>query len=113
MTVDWNRFKGKFVKWETIGQLVDGDVTSVSMASFQGNEFPQLTLRTADGEQIVSANQSRLQRALADDPPNIGDRVKIEYLGEAGNAQPGMNPAKLFQVTVTHRQGTPTADSIV
>jgi hypothetical protein len=113
MSFDWNRFKGDYMKWEQPGVIVDGTVIHVGLASGFGAEYPELKIRTADGDVIVSATQSGLQRQLAENPPAIGDDIAIEYLGESDKAQPGRNPAKLFRVTVTHRSTSVAADDLV
>ena len=102
--IDWSRFKSDFVTWTQPGMVVEGTILALGLGSLKGKEYPELKVRTADGDVTVSANQTVLQRLLADDPPVIGDNIRIEYIGEADHAQPGFNPAKLFQVTVTHRQ---------
>lgn len=100
---DWNRWKGTYVRFERPGTVVEGVLTRLNVGSYLGKEYPELTLRTYDGDEIVSASPQALQRALADDPPMLGDTVRIEYLGEATTAAPGYNPAKLFKYSVVHQ----------
>ena len=115
MSIDWSRFKGQYVRWDSPGTVIAGVVSHIGIGSYQQKEYPELTVRTDDGDQIVSANQSGLQRALADDPPVVGDGIRIEYLGEASTAAPGFHPAKKFTVVVTHRTAAapPAAQDLV
>jgi hypothetical protein len=108
MTIDWNQFKGDWVKWDR-PQVVEGVVTHIAIGSYLDATYPELTIRTATGDLRMSANQTQLQRALADDPPNLGDSIRVEYLGEADNARPGYNPTKRFAVKVTHLSAAPPA----
>ena len=112
MTIDWNQFKGNFATWEQPGAKVQGAVTHVAIGSGFGKTYPELTVRTGDGEITVSVTQQNLQRQLADDPPALGDDILIEYLGE-GEARPGMNAAKLFRYEVAHRTANLSATDLV
>ena len=106
MSFDWNRFKGNFVAFDVPGTAIDGIVTNIILGSGFGREYPEMTVRTYEGDVTVSATQRSLQRALADDPPNLGDRIVIEYLGERASSSTGasgLNPTKEFRVTVTHQ----------
>jgi hypothetical protein len=103
--VDWSQFKSDWVSFKVPGTVVEGTVLSVRIGSYQGKSYPELELRTVAGDVKVSAGPANLQRQLADDPPAVGDGIRIEYLGESDHAQPGMNPAKLFKVVVTHQPG--------
>jgi hypothetical protein len=106
MSVDWDRYKSDgasgYVRWTQVGQEVHGLVLSVRTGSGFGQEYPELVLRTEEGDLTLSVAQVALQRLLADDPPVVGDEVHIKFVGEAKASTPGHNAAKLFDVTVTH-----------
>jgi hypothetical protein len=107
--MNWDEFRSEYVRWTTPGQVVEGDLRLARKGDYMGREFPELILDTEDGTRIVSASQANLMRQLAEDPPAVGDWVRIEYLGE-GEARPGQSPPKLFLVTVTHKS-RPTASA--
>jgi hypothetical protein len=109
MTIDWNQFRGDYVKWTAAGQVVTGELRAVRIGNYKGKEYPELVLETEDGTRILSASQSALMRQLAEDPPGVGDIVRVEYLGE-GDARPGQSPVKLFGVDVL-RKTTPAASA--
>jgi len=102
--INWTKFQtspSPYVRWISAGQTVEGVLVDVREASFQGNDHHQIDLRTHDGSIVtVSATQARLKIALADQAPEYGDLVRIEYLGEADNVRPSQCPAKLFKVSV-------------
>ena len=110
-TVDWSKFQSDYVKWAEVHQVVEGSTVDVGIGSYQGKEYPELKIRTADGVVTLSASQTQLARKLAEDPPAIGDHVRVEYLGEADTAKPGQSPAKLFKVDVTHKGASAPAAS--
>ena len=96
--VDWNRYKGDFVKFDAIGTSVEGDILSIEEGrDFNGGPAPQLTIDTAEGVKKVTAGQVMLQRALAEKQPQEGDRISITYYAN-GEGKPGQAPAKLFKV---------------
>jgi hypothetical protein len=98
----WDEFKGEYVKWETPGQVVHGTLMAYERGSYKGNTYPELALSTAEGTRKVSATQANLKRQLADEYPEVGDELRIEYLGE-GEAKPGQSPVKLFELQVTRK----------
>jgi hypothetical protein len=108
---DWERFHGDYIKWEHPGQKVEGAVSAIGVGNYKGNEYPELTLETADGRQVLSASQANLKRQLAELRPEVGDHLVVEYLGE-GEQRPGQSPVKLFKVEVTRRGvGKPAPDA--
>jgi hypothetical protein len=102
--MDWSKYKGDYIKWTESGQVVEGVVQAIKEATYQGKDYPELTLGTEDGTRILPASQAGLMRLLAEDPPEVGDRIRVEYKGE-GEARPGQSAIKLFVVDVTHRSG--------
>jgi hypothetical protein len=109
MTINWTQFKGDYVKWTEVGQVVTGVVRAVRIGNYKDKQYPELVLDTEDGTRILSASQSALMRQLADDPPGVGESIRVEYLGEGETKQAGQNPVKLFKVTVEHKSGSVTA----
>jgi hypothetical protein len=101
----WDEFRGDWIKWIEPGQVVEGVVTSMRVSEFKGKRHPELVI---DGQPKVAASQTNLHRQLAQDPPAIGERIRIEYLGE-GEAKAGQNAPKLFTVNVTHANGSAPA----
>ena len=111
MSINWDKniAGSPFTKWTQIGQVVEGTLTKVSEASYQGNEFHDLEVTGADGvSTIISASQTRLKLALRETDPDVGDGIRIEYLGESETSRPGQHPAKLFKVNVA-RKGAASA----
>lgn len=104
---DWNEFRGDFWQWEHEGQSLVGDVLAIGIGTIDGRRYPELVLRTAEGDVTLSASQVQLSRKLADDPPGIGDRVAVVYQGEGPRTNPLRNPPKQFDVAVTHRGAVP------
>lgn len=73
-----------FVKFETIGDKVVGEVLAVQRAQdFNGQPCPQLIIRTDEGEErTVTAGQAQLRAKLADPEhgrPRPGDRIAIVF----------------------------------
>ena len=101
-SINWDSFKGEFVKWTDVDQLVEGTVTELRVGNYKGKTYPEVVIETAEGSRTVSANQASLKRQLADDPPAIGDTISIRYMGE-GEKKGDQNPIKLFHVKVGHR----------
>ena len=109
MSYDWEPFEGgdgEFMKFEKVGDEIIGAVTKVGTGTdFKGNPCPQLHITTDEGdERIVTAGQVFLKRALAEQAPQAGDRIKITMTG-LGDPQPGKAPAKLFSVAVATGKG--------
>jgi hypothetical protein len=62
---------------------------------------PQLLIRTPIGGLVkVNVVQEQLLYKLQLEAPEVGDRIRIRYLGEAEKAAPGMSPTKRFSVEV-------------
>jgi hypothetical protein len=110
-TINWNNFKGEYVKFETPGMVVEGTVTRLSIGNYKGKDYPEIVVETSEGSRTISANQASLKRRLADDPPAIGEHLHVEYLGE-GEAKAGQNPIKNFRVVVTHGNTGPKVEDL-
>lgn len=102
----WNAFVAtvSFMEpCEIVGTLEWRDVFKTN----DGNA-PWLMLRLDSGRGIhVKAVQARLLEELTRERPQIGDRVRIIYRGEAKRSAPGMSPTKEFTVEVTRKDSQP------
>lgn len=101
---DWTNFKqtGDWITFDEVGDQVIGTVTAVRVGKdFNGNPCPELVIDLEDdgGEKTLTAGQKVLQSKLAEEAPQVGDRIWILYSG-VGDARPGRAPAKLFEVKV-------------
>lgn len=106
---DWNDFKqtSDWITFDEVGDQVMGTVTAVRVGKdFNGNPCPELVidLEDDDGEKTLTAGQKILQAKLAEEQPQVGDRIWILYSG-VGDARPGRAPAKLFEVKVKRDEG--------
>lgn len=103
MSYDWDQHKqtGDWITFDNVGDHVVGDIIAIRTGKdFSGNPCPELVIRTDDGdEKTLTAGQVRLKSALAEQAPQVGDRIRIVYSG-VGDAKPGKAPAKLFDVAV-------------
>jgi hypothetical protein len=107
--IDWDERRrevaGGFVRWEEPGQVVEGRVLSIERSGFpDGRACITLTIDTADGVVQMSDGPRMLARLLADAAPEIGDTLRVEFLGVSITTTPGRSPAKLFAVSVTRAQ---------
>lgn len=105
----WDKWKqpdsddDPYVRFTTPGTKVKGIVTKLGSTDFGGREtspVPVVHLKTKSGEKILNASQKVLLRELAEKSPQVGDGLEVTYTGDAPNALPGRNPAKLFEVRV-------------
>lgn len=103
MSYDWDQHKqtGDWITFDNVGDTVIGDVIAIRTGKdFSGNPCPELVLKMDDGsEKTLTAGQVRLKSELAEQAPQVGDRIRIVYSG-VGDAKPGKAPAKLFDVAV-------------
>jgi hypothetical protein len=78
-----------------------GVVVNLGAQHSADGPIPRLKIQQADGSVVVIlVTWARLLDALVEKVPVVGDRIKIEYLGPAKQAAPGMRPAKEFKVAV-------------
>lgn len=94
-TFDWSAHQGDderppIWKADEEGKTLIGTVTRIWVYKKGDQNTPVLHLDTGeDGAQALWASQVQLRRALADQDPQVGDRVKVEFLGttrlESGN----------------------------
>ena len=71
---------GNFVKWETIGQEVVGDIIGKTTGEdLKGNKVPQLVIRLDDDTEVtIGGSQAQLKAKLLEGRPQVGDRIKIK-----------------------------------
>lgn len=105
----WNQFIAT-VSWEKPKELVgtiEGRDSIEGMPPGKGQprpRYPVLRIRLENGRGvIVNGMPARLLELLTELGPEVGDRIKIVYKGEAGKAAPGMSPTKEFEVKVQKR----------
>lgn len=96
-----------FVKFETIGDKVVGDIDGITIHTFpDGKRAPKLFIRDDSGEvQTLTAGQFELKTKLAELRPDVGDRIAIVYT--ASEKLEGGKTLKRFDVTV--KRGGATA----
>jgi hypothetical protein len=105
---------GNYQKWETPGDTLVGDVVGRGVGQdVNGNDCPQIVVRTDDGAEItVTAGQAQLKAKLMEARPNPGDRIKITYT-EAEKREGGKT-LKHFEVVVKRGEAkAPVTDEAV
>ena len=92
---------GLYAKWETPGDSIAGDVTSVTVGEdMNGRPCPVIGVRTDDGEdRIISASQAMLKSLLVEKRPLTGDRIKVTFTKV--EKRDGGKTLKVFEVSVT------------
>lgn len=102
MSFNWDEFKntGDYITFKDVGDVVVGTITAIRTGrDFNGNPCPELILDVNGDERTLTAGQVMLKSALAEQAPQVGDKIRVEYSG-IGDARPGKAPAKLFNVAV-------------
>lgn len=93
---------GDYVKFEKVGDTVVGTITSLGVKTWDdGSKAPQLGLDTDDGPKTLTAGQIRLKLALAEQRPDVGDRIRVE-LTDVEKRQGGRT-LKHFRVDVQRK----------
>jgi len=113
--INWSEFASNWKKFDTPGDSVVGLIVATGMDEYMGKRYPVLTLQTDDGDTVnVPCTQKGLQAKLAQVRPQVGTRIAISYQGD-GDARPGQNPPKLFEVAVgeTPAPAAPVAAPVV
>ena len=97
-----------YVKFENVGDAVSGTVLSISIHRWDdGSTCPQLLL-DVDGEEIMlTAGQTRLKRALAEQRPQVGDTISATLTEIEKRA--GGKTLKHFDVEVARGGAKPKA----
>lgn len=87
---------------------VEGVLEARNQEGPRDDPFPVLILRTPQNWKLkVNVTQVRLLSELQRQQPNVGDKVRIVYVGDATKAPPGMSPAKEFTVEVIRKDSQP------
>lgn len=90
----------EYVKFENVGDGVSGKVLSISIHRWDdGSTCPQLLLEVDGEEVMLTAGQTRLKRALAEQRPQVGDTLTATLTEIEKRA--GGKTLKHFDVTVT------------
>jgi hypothetical protein len=97
----------EYVKFENVGDTVTGTVLGISVHRWDdGSTCPQLLL-DVDGDEInLTAGQTRLKRALAEQRPQVGDTITATFTEE--EKRPGGKTLKHFELTVQRGDGKAT-----
>ena len=87
---------GQFVKWDTIGQEVEGTIvmfTADGGKDFDQNSCPELTVDTDDGLQTITCAQANIKSKVLSNAAKLlpGAPCKVVYSGiyESKNGTPG------------------------
>jgi hypothetical protein len=71
-----------YVKFENFGDTVSGVIIDLGIQTWQdGSKSPKLTLRTADGDKVLTASQFQLKQKMAELRPEVGDSIKVTLEG--------------------------------
>ncbi len=97
-----------YVKFENVGDTVTGTVLAISVHRWDdGSTCPQLLL-DVDGEEVnLTAGQTRLKRALAEQRPQPGDTITATFTEE--EKRPGGKTLKHFDLQVVRGGGKAAA----
>jgi hypothetical protein len=90
-----------FVKFAEVGDSIAGKITAIAKHRFDdGTPVPQLSLTTDDGQEVtLTAGQTRLKLALAEQRPVVGDHLAVRLTQIEKRA--GGKTLKHFEVKVT------------
>lgn len=102
------RVTDDYVKFEHVGATVTGKVLAISVHRWDdGSTCPQLLL-DIDGDEVnLTAGQTRLKRALAEQRPQVGDTITATFTEE--EKRPGGKTLKHFDLQVVRGGGAPAA----
>ena len=71
-----------YIKFENVGDTVTGVIIDLGVQVWQdGSKSPKLTLRTTDGDKVLTASQVQLKTKMAELRPEIGDTIKVTLDG--------------------------------
>jgi len=100
---DMSTGDGAYVRWTEPGQQIVGTIIEIGVGTdLQGNNCPQVTIRTNDGEHIVTCSQAQLKSKIIalhqTTGINLGDKIAIVYSGNQTRA--GGKTLKEFDVSL-------------
>jgi len=88
-----------YVKFENVGDTISGVIIDLGIQTWQdGSKSPKLTLRTADGDKVLTASQFQLKQKMAELRPEVGDSIKVTL--EGVEKLQGGKTMKVFNVAV-------------
>ena len=88
-----------YVKFENVGDTISGVIVDLGIQTWQdGSKSPKLTLRTADGDKVLTASQVQLKQKMAELRPEVGDQIKVTL--EGVEKLQGGKTMKVFNVAV-------------
>ena len=88
-----------YVKFENVGDTISGVIVDLGIQTWQdGSKSPKLTLRTADGDKVLTASQFQLKQKMAELRPEVGDSIKVTL--EGVEKLQGGKTMKVFNVAV-------------
>lgn len=71
-----------YIKFENVGDTASGIIIDLGIQTWaDGSKSPKLTLRTADGDKVLTASQVQLKNKLAELRPGLGDTIKVTLEG--------------------------------
>ncbi len=84
---DYDSYTGNsdYISWDQPGDQAIGTVKEIREGTdFNGNPCPELILEVnEDGdEQTLTAGQAMLKRLLAENRPQVGQKIRITYTGD-------------------------------
>jgi hypothetical protein len=98
-----------YVKFENVGDTISGVIIDLGIQTWQdGSKSPKLTLRTADGDKVLTASQVQLKQKMAELRPEVGDSIKVTL--EGVEKLQGGKTMKKFQVAVKKTTQTAVDD---
>jgi len=95
MKEEYKKVSDTIVKWETIGQTVEGKLLSVE----DGHNYDNKVYKIQTEEKLVTVFSTTVLASLMATVP-IGSDICIEYTGTKENKKTGQNDIKLFDVGV-------------
>ena len=102
--INWGQFASEYRKLVDVGDVLEGTITEIGLGRYQDNEYPEVTVREADGSVVkFSATQTMMKRELGKLRPGVGDSIRIEFEGVSETSKAGQHPAKLFKVDVVRK----------
>jgi hypothetical protein len=96
---DLSQFKSDRVRFEDIGDMASGELTSMDIKSGNSGDVLVLTLKE-DGEERQVWCPTMLARAVADQEPDIGAYLTIRLTGLRPTGRP--SPLKEFRLEVSN-----------
>ncbi len=105
---DYDQFpeeNSDYISWDQPGDQTIGTIKEIREGTdFNGNKCPELILEVnEDGdEQTLTAGQAMLKQLLAEQRPQVGQKIRITYTGDERTDRGGTK--KLF--TLETKEGT-------